>query len=65
MTHHSGQDGDSGGNLWPEPVWRLDVLVLLKDRVVDGKLLLDFLCVSTATDGTLDLLFKLGAGSLL
>ena len=65
MTHHSGQDGNSGSNLGPEPVRRLDILVLLKNRIVDGELLLDFLRVATATDGTFDLLFKLGAGSLL
>ena len=65
VAHHGGQDDEGGADLRPEPVGRLDVLILFKDRIVEGEFFPDILGVTTATDGTLDLLLKLWAGPLL
>ena len=43
----------------------MDVLVFFEHRVVDGELLPDLWSVATGTDGTLDLLLKLGTSPLL
>ncbi len=43
----------------------MDVLVLVEYRVVNGELPLGFFSVATGTDGTLDLLLKLGTSPLL
>ena len=64
LTHHADEERESGDNLWPEPVSRLHVFLLLQDRVVD-KELVPSLLVLTVADVALDLLLKLWPCSFL
>lgn len=64
LTHHADEEREGSDNLWPEPVSRLHVLLLLQDRVVD-KELVPSLLVLTVADVALDLLLKLWPRSFL
>ena len=63
-AHHGDENGESGKDLWPEPVGRLHILLLLQDWVVDKELLASFLDPAVS-DVALDLLLKLGPRSFL